>query len=180
MRRALPWVGAVLVGAALVHVVAVWAIPRVIMLGTMVALARQQGCNVAVYAPRADETARAVVRPSPDLLYSLCVYDVADGPVQITADVPRDTYWSVSMFAANTDNFFVLNDRQATGGRVALVLAPPGAAVEVPDGAVRVDAPSTRGIVLVRTLVSDEARLAELDAVRRTFRCGPQSDSRRS
>jgi uncharacterized membrane protein len=163
-----------------VHVVAVWAIPRAIMMGTMIAMARRQGRNVAEYAPRADETSHAVVRPSPDLLYSLCVFDVADGPLQITADVPRDTYWSVSMFAANTDNFFVLNDRQATGGHVALVLASPGAVVEVPAGAVRVDAPSDRGIVLVRTLVSDETRLAELDAVRRTFRCAPQPDPRRS
>ena len=61
----------------------------------------------------ADENARAIVRPSPDLLYAGCAFDLADGPLRIQATVPRDTYWSLSMFAANTDNFFVVNDRAA-------------------------------------------------------------------
>jgi uncharacterized membrane protein len=168
------WIVATLVGAILVHAVAVWAIPRGIMLLTMRGMARQGGgWNTALYGPRADETSRAVVRPSPDLLYSICVFDVADGPVRVTADVPRDTYWSVSMFAANTDNFFVLNDRQATESRVDLVVAAPGTTVELPQGTQRVDAPSRRGIILSRTLVSDESRAGELDAARRRFSCGP-------
>jgi uncharacterized membrane protein len=172
MKRALPWLVATLIGAVIVHVVAVWAIPRGIMLVTMRGMARRAGWNTAMYGPRADETSRAVVRPSPDLLYSICVFDVADGPLRVTAEVPRDTYWSVSMFASNTDNFFVLNDRQATESRVDLVVAAPGAEVELPRGAQRVDAPSRRGIILSRTLVSEEARFDELDGARRRFSCG--------
>jgi uncharacterized membrane protein len=172
MRR---WVLAALAGAAVVHVVAVWAIPRAIMRYTISRIADLGGRNVPTFAPRADETARAIVRPSPDLLYSICVFDVADGPVRVTAEVPRDTYWSVSMFADNTDNFFVLNDRQATDGRVDLMIASPGAAVDVPPGTTRVDTPSARGLVLSRTLVADEARLEELDASRRRFTCTPSA-----
>lgn len=172
MRQALPWALAALAGAVVVHVVTVWAVPRAIMAATMFGMARRAGSNVAIFAPRADETSRAVVRPSPDLLYSICAFDLSDGPVRITADVPRDTYWSVSMFAANTDNFFVLNDRQAASGHVDLVLAAVGTTVDVPPGALRVDAPSTRGLVLSRTLVADEARLEEFDASRRRFTCG--------
>lgn len=172
MTRALPWIVAALAGAVVVHVVTVWAIPRAIMAGTMYGMARAaNGTNVALFGPRADHTSRAIVRPSPDLLYSICVFDVADGPVRVTAEVPRDTYWSVSMFAANTDNFFVLNDRQATGGRVDLLLAAPDAVVDVPAGVTRVDTPSSRGLVLSRTLVADEARFEELDASRRRFTC---------
>jgi uncharacterized membrane protein len=170
------WIVATLVGAILVHVVAVWSIPRGIMFLTMRGMARHGGgWNTALYGPRADETSRAVVRPSPDLLYSICPFDVADGPVRVTAEVPRDTYWSVSMLASNTDNFFVLNDRQATESRVDLVVAAPGTTVALPRGATRVDAPSRRGLILSRTLVSDESRFEELDAARRRFSCAPLS-----
>lgn len=173
MRRVLPWLLAALLGAVVVHVLTIRLLPWALMRYAMGIMAYERGRNVAVHAPRVDETSRAVVRPSPDLLYSACAFDVSDGPVRITADVPPDTYWSVSMFAANTDNFFVVSDRQATAGRVDLVIAAPGAAVTLPEGAVRVDAPTSRGAVIERTLVIDEARFPELDAVRRRFTCAP-------
>lgn len=173
MRRLLPWVLAALAGAVLVHILTIRLLPWGIMRFTMGMMAHERGRNAAVHPPRVDETARAVVRPSPDLLYSACTFDVSDGPVRVTAEVPRDTYWSVSLFAANTDNFFVVSDRQATAARVDLVIARPGADVALPAGAVRVDTPTVRGVVLERTLVIDEARFPELDAVRRRFTCAP-------
>ncbi|MCW5888965.1 MAG: DUF1254 domain-containing protein [bacterium] len=173
MRRALPWILAALVGAAVVHTLTIRLLPWAIMRYTMRIMAHAGGPNHAVHPPRVDATARAVVRPSPDLLYSACTFDVSGGPVHVTAEVPRDTYWSISMFAADTDNFFVLSDRQANGDRVDVVVAAPGAAVTLPPGAVRVDVPTTRGVILERTLVIDEARLPELDAVRRRFTCAP-------
>lgn len=178
MRRLLPWVVAALLGAVVVHVLTIRLLPWGIMRWTMGVMAHERGRNQAVHPPRVDATSRAVVRPSPDLLYSACAFDVSDGPVRVTADVPGDTYWSVSMFTDRTDNFFVVSDRQATGGRIDLVVARPGADLALPPGAVRVDAPSTRGAILQRTLVIDEARFTELDAVRRRFTCAPLAASR--
>ncbi|MBK6704983.1 MAG: DUF1254 domain-containing protein [Caulobacteraceae bacterium] len=93
------------------------------------------------HAPRTDEEARRVVRPSPDLAYSACVYDLAQGPLHVTA-AAWDDYMSVSVFAANSDNIFVQNDREAPNG-VDFVLVRAGAAV--PSGAVQVvESPSRR------------------------------------
>ena len=55
------------------------------------------------------------MRPSPDLAYSACVYDLSAGPIRVTA-AAWDDYMSVSAFAANSDNFFVSNDREAPNG----------------------------------------------------------------
>lgn len=177
MRRTdwLRWLGIALVVAALTHVAAVWLLPRVVMgIATRTFAAGAGGSfNHAVFPPRADENARAIVRPSPDLLYAGCAFDLADGPIRIQATVPRDTYWSLSMFAANTDNFFVVNDRAAKSGRVDLLLVEPGTTVTSSDGATVVEAPSTRGIVLTRTLIASEERVAELDEARRRFSCAP-------
>ena len=177
------WLLLALVVAVVAHALTVWLLPRVVMRIATGTMAAREGFNHAVFPPRADETARAIVRPSPDLLYAGCAFDVASGPLRIQAVVPKDTYWSLSMFAANTDNFFVVNDRQAASGASAgaqgrasmvdVVLAAPGANVALPPGATLVEAPSTRGIVLTRTLIANAERLGELDEARRRFTCAP-------
>lgn len=178
MRRWAPWLLAALAGAVLVHVAVLHAVPRMIMSAVLRGVGAQFGVNTAAFPPRADASARTIVRPSPDLLYSLCAFDVSDGPVRVSATVPEDTYWSVALFSANTDNFFALNDRQvasgagADGRQVELVLAPAGSAVDVPPGATLVETPTAQGLVLTRTLITDESRLAALDTARRAFRCG--------
>lgn len=173
MRRAWPWTLAALALAAAVHLAAVWAVPRVIMSAAMHGMIERGGVNTAYFPPRADENARAIVRPSPDLLYASCAFDLGAGPVRLTADVPDAGYWSLSLFAANTDNFFVVNDRSAGAARVDIVLAPAGKPVTAPPGARVVESPTSRGIVLTRTLVDREERVPALDAARRTFRCAP-------
>lgn len=165
------WAGVAGAAALLVHFATVYATPWIIMAGAIRTVAAG-GYNRPQFPPRADETSRAIVRPSPDLIYAACAFDVSGGAVQITAEVPEHTYWSISLFGANTDNFYKSNDLEAEGGRVDLVLVRRGAD-DVPVGARRVETPTDRGIVLTRTLVGDEGRLEELDRVRRTFTCGP-------
>jgi uncharacterized membrane protein len=114
------------------------------------------------------------VKPSPDLLYSQCVYDVSRRPLKITTAAPTDTYWSVALYAANTDNFFVLNDTQAKGQPATIVLMGQGQSVPPqPEGTRFVTASTPRGIVLFRTLINDDAREAELDQQRRAAKCEP-------
>jgi uncharacterized membrane protein len=158
--------------ALFVHFATVYATPWVIMARAIRTVAAE-GYNRPQFPPRADETSRTIVRPSPDLLYAACAFDVSGGAVRITAEVPPQTYWSISLFGANTDNFYKRNDLEAEGRRVDLVLVRRGATNAVPAETRRVEAPTDRGIILTRTLVGDEGRLEELDRVRRTFTCGP-------
>ena len=99
------------------------------------------------------------------------MYDVGKGPVEITADVPEG-YWSVALYASNTDNFFTEDDREVPSRRARIVLVAPGAAAPASAaGATVVTAPSTRGLVLFRTLVLDRSQLDALRAVQRTQQC---------
>ncbi|MES2883385.1 MAG: DUF1254 domain-containing protein [Pseudomonadota bacterium] len=127
----------------------------------------RQGINVALPAPRADASARTVVRPSPDLLYTACVFDLSDGPLHVTAPV-QDGYVSVSGFGADSSNFFAVNDRSAqsdTEGRKHFdLLLTRGGSVSAPVGARVIVSPSTRGLVLFRSLIPDEAALPKLTA----------------
>jgi uncharacterized membrane protein len=105
---------------------------------------------------------RTIVRPSPDFAYSICAYDLSEGPVHISA-APWGAYWSLSLYAANSDNYFVIDDREAHGG-AAITLVRRGR--QRPDGAVQVvESPTTRGIALIRRLaprVDDYAAAARI------------------
>ena len=118
LLRNWPWLVVTLAVAVSVHVVAVRVLPYAVM---HVVLEKVGPMDTIRHGKRPDETSRAVVRPSPDLLYSTCPYDLALGPLRVTAPVPQSTYWSVSGFDAETNNFFVKNDSQA-GAKVDFVL----------------------------------------------------------
>lgn len=167
----LKWGAFTLILAAIIHWAAVAYAPTIIMSRAMAAIGGK-GTNVITHGERATAAARRIVKPSPDLLYSQCVYDVSRRPLKITSAAPTDTYWSVALYAANTDNFFVLNDTQAKGLPATIILMGPGQTVPPqPDGTHVVTAPSTKGVVLFRTLINDDAREADLDQQRRTAKC---------
>lgn len=160
--------GALLV-AVLVHFAAMIAMPRVLM---NVAMARfgAAGSNVWHLSERITAASRQIVRPSPDFAYSACVYDLSAGPVIIAA-APYDAYWSLSLYGANTDNFFVIDDREANYG-VEITLVKRGA--EHPEGAsMVVESPSTRGIALMRRLAPTAATYEAAKAVAAEDVCAP-------
>ena len=167
----------VLAGVALLtHLLVVWAIPYVIMAALSLSRPAEERGTGPLFPPMTDHTQRRVVMPSPDLLYALCAFDVRQRALRIQADPKLAGYWSIALYGANSDNFFVLNDRKAAGVPVDLVLIGPDTPepATVPAGARMVRAPGGRGLLLMRVLVGDYA--AERDAVeaaRRTLRCTP-------
>ncbi|MEZ6023624.1 MAG: DUF1254 domain-containing protein [Hyphomonadaceae bacterium] len=153
------------------HLATVFAAPYVLMNAAMDRISRDgERINVWSHPPRTSEESRRVVRPSPDLAYSACVYDLADGPLHVTA-AAWDDYMSVSVFAANSDNIFVVNDRQAPEG-VDFVLVRRGEAA--PEGATQVvESPSQRGVILQRRVAPTAARWEEAAAARANDVCAP-------
>jgi uncharacterized membrane protein len=171
MMRFVSWILFTLVLAAVTHVIVVSQLPTFIMGRVMAAIGNGAPGNIT-FSDRPDETARRVVRPSPDLLYSVCIYDVSKNPLRITTGAPQGTYWSVSLFADNTDNFYVFNDKQAQDKSATILLIGQGQQLPPQDGSMTViSAPSSKGVVLFRTLINDDARLAEIDLQRREARC---------
>jgi len=168
------WIAGALLIAAIVHVASLLLLPRLIMLRTMSVVAGSASANTILHPPRSSARSRTVVRPSPDLLYSICVYDLraGDGAVRVSIRDMPDTYWSVSVFDADTNNFYALNDRQAKTGAADFLLVESAAPANDERFPV-VTAPTSRGIVLFRILVSYDARMAEFDAARRHAHCAP-------
>lgn len=174
MNAVVKWTLAVVIGAAVVHVLAVWFAPQLIMvIATDRLEARAGGVNTLMHAPRITEESRDVVRPAPDLAYSICNYDVSTGPVRLV--LPRtSTYSSVSLFDHATNNFLVVNDQSVEGEAQEIWVVGAAAQAPVPPDSVRVVvAPSQRGVALFRRVIPAETDWPRIDAERRLARCEP-------
>jgi uncharacterized membrane protein len=173
MMRWIKWAVVVAVVAIATHYTAIAALPDIIMWRVFSAIGTK-GTNNIIHNDRPTAASRQIVKPSPDLLYSRCVYDVTNRPLKIVTAAPSDTYWSVALYAANTDNFFVLNDTMAQGKPATIILMGKGQSIpSQPEGTRVVTAPTAKGLVLFRTLINDDAKLADLDKERRAATCEP-------
>ena len=162
--------------AAVIHVATVAVLPYGIILHTLASLQQKTPggqMNMIYQAPPITADSRDVVRPSPDLLYSICVYEVSDKPLHIVAPIPADTYWSMSFYAINTDNFFVVNDRTAKSNPADILLVGEDMPYHNAGDSEVVIAPSNRGIILFRILVTDKSKLNDLMQVQEQAYCSP-------
>lgn len=178
-RRLVQWL-AVAAGVAIVlHVAIVWAVPRVIMSVAIKRIGNEGALNAFTHSPRTTHEFRAVVRPSPDLAYSICVLDLSDGPVAI--EVPAsDPYTSLALYSSITDNYFVRNSRQdgglAEGGRIRLLVGlADDMPSSLPDGAEAVISPTAKGLALVRRVIENDDAMPRLDALRKSSVCARAS-----
>lgn len=166
------WLIAVVVVAALSHGALLYFGPSLIMSRAIGRIADIVGMNAMAYPPRPNADNDTVVRSSPDLLYNACAYDVSEKPLLLTAEVPPGTYWSAAFYDLNTNNYRVINDRQATTGGIRVLVTQAGApSADAPAGAETIASPTTRGLVLIRTLVNDEANFAAINEARKQAKC---------
>jgi len=173
MKISIKWVAATIVLAVLFHLMTVMFYPSFIMSVVMHKMETMYaGVNRIMHAPPTTAESRRVVRPSPDLLYSACVYDVSKGPIKITARVP-DTYWSISFYETNTDNFFVKNDRQIQSKEAVFILKGKGKPGPDAGDIHVIEAPTDRGVFLIRMLIEDENELDSLIEIQKQATCIP-------
>lgn len=143
-------------------------IPRRIMARVMAGLSGRGGINAFAHGKRPTAKARMVVRPAPDLIYSTVAYDLKNGPVRLLGPLPPG-YWSLSLYAANSDNFFVLNDRELPARNFDVTLTHGGGGAGAASGRV-VHCPGPRGIALIRMFVPNDGAISAIEQAQRAFR----------
>lgn len=173
MRR---WVLPLIVGLVLAFAsyrLVLVQFPRILMSLAINRVSTAAGFNAMTAAPMANDKARAIVRPSPDLAYSSCPFDLSNGPVFVDVEPVPAAYWSLSVFDARTDVAFVRNNIEAAGKPIRIAIAQPDQ--PVPDGMQAVRVNGSSGIALLRILVQDRTTFAAIDAARHKSSCSPLS-----
>lgn len=142
--------------AVAVHVLAVVLIPQLVM-NRVIETVAGEGAK-PYWPPPIDHRHRRVVMPSPDLLYAVCAYDLAEGPLRVHLQGSYPRYWSIAFYNANSDNFLTLSADQVSNDRV--------------DVSIDESRSTRRGLMLMRVLTgSDPEWLAQADAFRHLLRC---------
>jgi hypothetical protein len=171
MKRWLPLLVYIIVLAAIVHVAVVFAAPyaatdRVI---AGIATTRLGLTPNALGQPRITSAPRDVVPMSnTDTVTTSSWLDLRQGPLVFEADVPTHAvYWSISIFAHDSDTDFVLSDRElGEHGHARVLILGPGQ--EAPAGYedARVARISTqRAFLLVRSIMRDRNDPADVEAL---------------
>ena len=145
------------------HLAVLNAIPSRIMATAQLRMAeRGMPTYQWVASPRMTPQTQTIVRPSPDLAYAICRFDISDGPVLLTAP-SSDTYGSLSVFDQRTNNVFIarLDGEEDFNG---LVIHAPGEKPEAPGGAETLAMPGP-GLALIRRLAPDEPTHAAATAL---------------
>lgn len=168
------WIAPLIVAALLAvgsYLLTLVMTPYVLMSMAEARISTNSPVNRFTHAPPVRADAQFVVRPSPDLLYSTCPFNLSNGPVEVRAEPVPGRYSSISVFDARTDVAFVRNDEQMAGRPMRVVLAMRGQTV--PDGVEVVRLLYPNGIVLQRVLLADPSEAAQVDPVRRRATCAP-------
>lgn len=146
------WSVGIIVCAWLGQYLLAMAVPNIVMETLYRVGSNQNGVNTLVFRSVPDETSRDVVRPSPDLLYAMCIYNLENGPVVIEAPTP-ERYWSMQFYQMNTDNYAGITNQRDERNRIGMVsmvtLIGPDQDVEGHDGEV-IQSPTQRGVMLLR------------------------------
>ena len=170
MMRALWLIFLFLSGGLAGHFIVAMASPRLDMQRAYERLSRHgERINVWTHAPRVTKESRRVVRPSPELVYSICAYDLSGGPVRVTA-TNWDGYLSVSFYQENTDNFAVVNNRGLDPSDDIEILLVSNTSASSSEPRI-IQSPSARGVVLQRRLAPTSELFSEADDARRSDRC---------
>jgi len=160
-------------------------VPGFLMAKAMDRVETAAAINTVWHGAPTDETTRSVVRPSPDILYSVCAFDLGEGNVVLNVPWPEDgSYASVSFYDANTNNFAVINDRDDKAerdgieGTTSIVLFHlAGSALSIPPVSVRdgrdeqIASPTQTGLALYRRVVMGGTSVEDADTGRRGFSC---------
>lgn len=164
MKKWMPWIGwtllATIVVAVIVNLVVAVSIPTAI---TEMTINQKFNfpSNQWVFQPPISDKSTDVIRPAPDDLYSILVYDVSQHPLRVTAVTSAN--WAISGIAINTDNFFNITDLQAKTNPVEVILVSKGQTYNDPTGKAQViEAPSDRGILMMTAVIPNQAALSGL------------------
>ncbi|MCP5432865.1 MAG: DUF1254 domain-containing protein [Alphaproteobacteria bacterium] len=98
---------------------------------------------------------------NPDVLFVSCIYNLAKGPLRIYGQTSPH-YWSLSLYAHNTDNYFVANDRELAGDRFDYLLVAEDAPPVQGDDTAIIRSPTSTGVVLMRYFVPTDADVPEI------------------
>jgi hypothetical protein len=133
-------------------------------------LRKAGGYNIFVHLPRADAQWDGFVAPSPDLMYSILVFNIREHPLVVEFP-PFPGYWVNQMVADNTDSFAYIGSRtEGDRGVKILLYSDTTPSFKSLEGIRMFKSPSLTGTLLLRYLIKSDDDLKKIEDIRSTIR----------
>ncbi|WP_245269370.1 DUF1254 domain-containing protein [Allorhizobium undicola] len=167
-----------LVGAAVLHIVIILALPHFTGKDAYARITRE-GSAHRFHTLGLTADAAGLAQNDPFLHTAVCAFDVSLNPVQLTAqgDV---TFWSVGVFDAAANEVYSMNDATAVEGRLDVILGTAaqiaGLRASQPELAgqtVLMEMPQARGYAVLRALAPQQSQLPAVQAFLAEAGCSP-------
>lgn len=183
LRAAAPWIAATLMVAGVVHIATILLMPAVSR--------RDAFARIEALGPRATVIPVAPARPGRELAVfndpataiAVCRYDLADGPLRLSAQAPGDDFVSLSFRTRDNVVFYAMTDRAALRGAIDVVVSTQDQldateAQDAEDSApaeTRLVSPTREGYVYMRALAATPGQAEEAAARLRAVVCGVEA-----
>jgi uncharacterized membrane protein len=178
MKRTLIFAAGGLLLAGIIHIVVVFLVPYFATRDSWSEVGRFGRDGKFHVLPLAEPGSEALPVMDPRVLYAVCRFSLAEGPVRIRASLPDD-FWSVALFDRRGRNVYSLNDRSAERTQLDLAVLTPVEMAQLRENppasletAIVVEVPINVGFVMLRVFVADESELPSATAALNSADCG--------
>lgn len=174
--RALQWTIFVLGLSVVFHFLVVLATPQVTVMSASSRIIDAGGLNKALHShsPNAELWLDGRL-PNPDILTSVCAFNLALGPVRISAQIPG-ALWSVSIYSDNRQLIHTLHESDVTDGSFDAIVAGTGQQFSNEVGIREIHLSRFTGIVVFRSIIDPGQDIKRQQALNETSRCTALND----
>lgn len=157
MRSVLLAIAIGLVGAALIHIVIILALPRWTGKDAWTRV-QALGAENRFYSLANEPNQTGLFNDDPHIRSAVCHFDISNGPLRVLAsgDVP---IWTVSAYDVSSNETYSMNDRSSIGVNVNIAFVTPAQMLQMRramppslERAVLVELPRPQGYVALRAI----------------------------
>lgn len=148
-----------LVGAALLHLIIVLALPDFSQRDAYTRVLAE-GEIFRFYRLSEKPDRAGLAKDDPFVDAAVCAFDLSEGPVRLTAANGGVPFWSLGVYDQSSNEVFSINDRTSAGGVLDVVIASPmqltalrKALPQAVSQSILVEAREAEGYVVLRSLI---------------------------
>ncbi|QWG20145.1 DUF1254 domain-containing protein [Bradyrhizobium sediminis] len=167
---------------AVVHLVAVLALPRIATQDAYSRLAPITKLNAVTALPLADPGNAPMPFMDPAFAIAICRYDLTSGPIKLAVPVSQ-AYTSVSFYTRNEVAYYAINDRSAGRKVIELDLMTEAQHAELPEeedvtsaDRLIIDSPTATGLIVLKALAPEPGLMTQAQATLAASSCKVQTE----
>ena len=167
-----------LVAAGVVHIVSVLAVPYMAKTSAFRRIEDGMAVNEMRFVSPATPAQQAFAFMPPDTHYAFCRFDITDGPVVVSAELP-ERGWSVTLYSDQGDGFYSVVAAEQKPTTVGFTIQPAPepmygfipATRSVAVEASTVMSPYGKGLVVIRAPIRSPTYATRVDAALKKAAC---------